>query len=167
MTNSGANNFLRVRDLMTEQVFTIAASTSLEDAARALSFHRVTGAPVIDAGRVVGVISKTDLADPRRCPGNHAGTVRDAMTPTLRAVRPSDSAMMAVVLMAMERVHRVVVVSERGKLAGIVTAMDVMMALARGEQLAPVESEWAESERHSDPAVAISYVNLQAVELLG
>jgi len=50
---------------MTAEVITLAASTSVDDAARSLTFHQVTGAPVLDGGRIVGVVSKSDLVDPR------------------------------------------------------------------------------------------------------
>lgn len=145
---------VRVRDLMTAEVVTLAASTSVDDAARSLTFHQVGGAPVLDHGRIVGVVSKSDLVDPRHRAGRDAHpAVSEVMTKVVRAVRPGDPAMMAVRLMVNESVHRAVVVDERGKLVGIVSPMDVLAALARGDALQrhdPLTE--ARAEEHADPA---------------
>jgi CBS-domain-containing membrane protein len=144
---------VRVRDLMTAEVVTLAASTSVDDAARSLTFHQVGGAPVLDHGRIVGVVSKSDLVDPRHRGGGARPAVREVMTKVVRAVRPGDPAMMAVRLMVDENVHRAVVVDERGKLVGIVSPMDVLAALARGDALQTHDPLYeARREQHADPA---------------
>jgi CBS domain-containing protein len=52
---------LTARDLMTQDVFTLAETMPLRDAARALVARGVSGAPVVDAaGRCVGVLSAGD-----------------------------------------------------------------------------------------------------------
>jgi len=151
-----AGKTVRVRDIMTSDVITLAASTTVDDAARSLTFHHVGGAPVLDRGSIVGVVSKSDLVDPRhRVTPEERPTVRDAMTRIVRAVRPTDPAMLAVRLMANEGMHRAVVVDERGKLVGIVTPMDVLRALARGQPIQYDDPLYVErTERHADPAVA-------------
>lgn len=154
--NNGSTRTLRVRDIMTPEVITLVASTSLDDAARSLTFHKVSGAPVMEHGRIVGVVSKTDLVDPRHRPyATGERTVGDAMTAVIYAVRPGDPALSAVRLMVEEGVHRVVVVNDDRRLAGIVSTMDVMRALASGARLQD-EQEW-----HADPAVAVEYVDLR------
>ena len=51
---------LRISDVMTRDVFTLAASTPAETAAWELIVRGFTGAPVRDArGRLVGVLSRT------------------------------------------------------------------------------------------------------------
>jgi CBS-domain-containing membrane protein len=143
---------VRVRDIMTAEVVTLAASTSVEDAARSLTFHQVGGAPVLDHGRIVGVVSKSDLVDPRHRTGGGQPAVREVMTKVVRAVRPGDPAMMAVRLMVNENVHRALVVDERGKLVGIVSSMDALSALARGDALQTHDALFdARSEQHADP----------------
>lgn len=52
---------LTVRDLMTRDVVTVDPDLSLRDAVEAFSAHRVTGAPVTSGGRVVGVLSASDV----------------------------------------------------------------------------------------------------------
>jgi len=84
---------------------------------------------------LVGVVALSDLADPRRRSPATAGTVEDAMTRTVFAVRAGDPVMSAVHLMIDQDIHRAVVVNDDGGIAGIVAPMDVLRALARGVDL--------------------------------
>ena len=52
---------LTVRDLMTRDVVTVDPDLSLRDAVEAFAAHRVSGAPVTSGGRVVGVLSASDV----------------------------------------------------------------------------------------------------------
>jgi CBS-domain-containing membrane protein len=123
---------LRVRDVMTEAILLLRAEMSIEEAWEHLHANSVTGAPVLDAkGRLVGVLSNYDLADPRRRAAGDAHRVADVMTRVVYAVRADDSALAAVRLMAEENIHRVVVVNDDGSLAGMVVPMDVLCELAR------------------------------------
>jgi CBS domain-containing protein len=153
---------LRVREIMTTEVSTIAASASVEEAARRLSELRISGAPVVAKGRILGVLSKSDLVDPEsRAANGDRPTVEQVMTPMVYAVRPADPVMLAVRLMAAEGIHRVVVVDQGGKLVGIVSTLDVVHALARGERV----QDLVEEPVHADPAVAVQYVDLRTFEL--
>lgn len=126
---------LKIRDIMSRNVFTLSEQASLEDAAWGLTANGVSGAPVRDAnGRLVGVLSKSDLVDPDRGQDGEERTVGEAMTPALLAMNADEPAMAAVRLMVADGIHRVIVIDERGRLAGIVTPMDVLRALA-AEQL--------------------------------
>ncbi|MBA3689046.1 MAG: CBS domain-containing protein [Chloroflexi bacterium] len=60
---TAATTDLRVADLMTIDPIVISVDASIEDAEELLRRYCITGLPVIDlAGRLVGVISQTDLA---------------------------------------------------------------------------------------------------------
>jgi CBS-domain-containing membrane protein len=166
-TRRSPGKTLRVRDIMTPDVISLVATTSVDEAARCLTFHQVTGAPVLDQGRIVGVVSKSDLVDPRyrSAPADEL-TVRDAMTRAVHAVRPGDPAMLAVRLMVQEGVHRMVVVDDQGRLAGIVSAMDVLRALARGDAVQENDPTYDERhERHAEPALATGYIDLTVFEV--
>lgn len=52
---------LRLRDIMTKNVISIAHDMSIRDAMAVLASRHISGAPVREGGRVVGVISNTDL----------------------------------------------------------------------------------------------------------
>ena len=50
-----------IRDVMTRNVLTVAPETTLRDAVELLAFNHLSGAPVMDGQRLVGVISASDL----------------------------------------------------------------------------------------------------------
>ena len=137
---------LRLRDIMTPRVFTATPDMSLRDAMELLSKHHVSGAPVIDGGKVVGIFSATDLlayvADLndttpsltfRRRRGRAAPledvTVDEVMTRHVESL-PADCAVEeAATLMGSKQIHRILVVSG-GEMMGIVSTSDVAKAVA-------------------------------------
>jgi CBS domain-containing protein len=52
---------MRLRDIMTRDVVSVSPDVSLQDAMALFSTKHVSGAPVISNGRVLGVVSATDL----------------------------------------------------------------------------------------------------------
>lgn len=137
MVDATMNGMLRVRDIMTRHVFALTTDASLDQAQWSFSSNEISGAPVRDlAGKLVGVISKSDLVDPMKHDSAHHGTVGEAMTPAVWAVHPDDPVMEAVRLMVEKSIHRVLVVRGPGQLEGIVTAMSVLRAIASGSDVA-------------------------------
>lgn len=141
---------MRVRDVMTADVIWLDASAPVEEARRTLVGEHIGGAPVLDGGRVVGVVSKSDLVDPAR-DAEHQISIRDVMTPLVHYLRPGDQAAAAIDMMLRQHIHRVIVVREGNHLAGVVTQTDILRAIQAGAQLVGGEPD---AERHSDPASA-------------
>jgi CBS domain-containing protein len=54
---------LRLRDIMTSDVLTISPELSIRDAMALFSTRHVSGAPVLASGKVLGVVSATDLME--------------------------------------------------------------------------------------------------------
>ena len=54
---------LRLRDVMTTDVVTVDPDMTLRDAMELLARRHVSGAPVMTGGKVVGVVSSTDLME--------------------------------------------------------------------------------------------------------
>ena len=50
-----------VKNVMTRKVITVDAGTPIEEAARIMADKKIGGLPVVDAGKVVGMITETDL----------------------------------------------------------------------------------------------------------
>src|SRR5882672_9873374 len=125
---------IKISDVMTRDVFTLDASTPAETAAWELSVRGFTGAPVRDArGRLVGVLSRSDLTDPERVQGDLGDkAVQDLMTPALFSLDPSESVNRAIRLMVREGIRRVLVMEKNGALVGILTASDVLRQMAWG-----------------------------------
>jgi acetoin utilization protein AcuB len=54
-------NRLLVREVMTRHVVVVHAETPIQEAAQLMVDHKIGGLPVVDDGRVVGVITETDI----------------------------------------------------------------------------------------------------------
>lgn len=52
---------LTVGEVMTKDVVTVAEDTPVEDAARVMTDHKISGLPVVRDGQLVGIITETDL----------------------------------------------------------------------------------------------------------
>jgi CBS domain-containing protein len=118
---------------------------TVAEAAAFLASRGFSAAPVIDdAGRPVGVISRTDLlrnqarsavypAPPSDSAGGPApdAVVRDVMTPVVFCVHPDDPAAEVVEKMLALNIRRLFVVDDAGVLVGVVSAFDVLRGLGR------------------------------------
>jgi acetoin utilization protein AcuB len=52
---------VKVKDVMSKKVITVAKDTPIEEAARIMADKKIGGLPVVDFDRVVGMITETDL----------------------------------------------------------------------------------------------------------
>ncbi|MEN8160464.1 MAG: CBS domain-containing protein [Myxococcota bacterium] len=52
---------LRARDVMAKDVFSVSPERTLLELEQELARQRITGAPVLDHGRVVGIVSRADI----------------------------------------------------------------------------------------------------------
>jgi CBS domain-containing protein len=138
MTKAAFPSVTRVQDIMSRDVVVLRHDQSPLEAADVLSQRGIGGAPVFCGDRLVGVVSKSDLVDPR-----HGGEARleHFMTKTVFAVRPTDPAMLAVQLMLDEGVHRVLVVDESKRLIGVITPIDVCKAVRAEKPLSYSSAE--------------------------
>ena len=127
---------LRIKDIMTKDVYAVEADASAEEAAWGLTRRHIGGAPARDAdGNLVGVLSSSDLVNPEPAQWIRGeATVADLMNPVVISLYADDPALAAVDEMAKRNIHRVIVLDEESRLAGIVTPMDVVRAVARGQR---------------------------------
>lgn len=53
---------LKAKDIMTGDLITVKPTTTIEDLARTLTEHNISGAPVVnDAGDLIGIVTENDL----------------------------------------------------------------------------------------------------------
>ena len=131
------------RDVMTQDVITVRDDQDVWSVSWTFVHRHITGAPVIDAqGRLVGVISQTDLAvfiwgqasageefyvGLKRDPDGTRAPVlaRDLMTRKVVQAGPRTGLNQLARTMRRYRIHRLPITSGR-KLLGIVTTMDLL-----------------------------------------
>lgn len=128
-----------IADVMRQRVICAFPEMKLDALAAVFLQEGISGVPVVDdAGRPIGVVSKTDLlrnlytrggADAVETSG--AFTVADIMMPIALVLPQNESLSRAAALMAFEGIHRVLVVRADGSITGIITALDVVRWLAK------------------------------------
>ena len=136
---------------MEENWPTLSPEQTVEDAIKLFAESSISGAPVVEDGRLVGIVTEGDLifqdAD-IKSPGfldilggiiplgdwneyrqealKSAGvTVDEVMTREVKTVSPDDSLSEAATIMAEERIKLLPVAEER-RLRGVVTRMDIL-----------------------------------------
>jgi CBS domain-containing protein len=110
---------------MTTSVVSVAPADSVDEAARLLTFHDVSGLPVCDGGRVVGVVSEADLI------GKSGSKVGDVMTSPAITIAESTGLEQVAEQLTRQRIRRVPVVDAGGNLVGIVSRRDVLVWASR------------------------------------
>ncbi len=125
---------LRVEQVMTEKVLTLRPDASLRDAKELFRVNRISGAPVLRDGELVGIVSIEDiiLALER---GEIDLPVHERMTRRVVTVREDETVMQAVNKFAKLRLGRLPVVNEQGALVGIVTRSDIVRGLLKAIDL--------------------------------
>jgi hypothetical protein len=112
-----------VRDLMKTEVVTVPPGLPVQAAAELLAFHRISGLPVLDEGRLVGVVTEADVI------GKRGGTVAEIMTGDPVTVTEDTPARDLANLLTRRGIRRVPVV-RAGELVGIVSRGDVVRWVA-------------------------------------
>ncbi len=121
---------------MTRDVVTVPSTATVADALDTLNVHTIRHLPVLDDGRVVGILSDRDLR--RAMTGRpDETTVADVLTADPVTVGPEDRVEKAARLLVEHDVGCVPVV-DGGRLVGIVTASDLLRAyVEHGKAPAP------------------------------
>jgi CBS domain-containing protein len=160
---------MNARDIMTPTVFTITPDTTIREIADLLLARRISGVPVLEGERLVGIVSEGDLlrrheiGTDRRSSGNpwwmrfflgpldpaeyvksHAVRAADVMTTAPITVAEDTPAPRIAALFEKHGIKRVPVMRGQ-RLVGIVTRANLVQALARTAR--------PESSRRSDGAI--------------
>ena len=152
----------RVSEIMTPHVQTVSQNATMTEAAEMLVQHRISGLPVVDEmGKCVGVLSNADLV--RRCwqnsicgdvpiSGSEAvvfeggpssplhveqtpeDRVARYMSPAVQTIAPDCPVVEAARFMTAGGIHRLIVVDHSACPVGIVSALDVLRAVANSDE---------------------------------
>jgi len=119
---------LRCREIMTKNVKTASSSSSLRDVAALMRDGDMGAVPVVDDGKLIGIVTDRDIVVRAVVEGKDASTpISVAMSSELFTVRPDDFVFEAVRLMGDKQVRRIPVVGDGGELAGIISMADVAL----------------------------------------
>lgn len=147
---------MKIEEIMTTDVITVSTSDSVEQCAKLLQEHNISGLPVLDeSGKVAGIVTEGDLirrASRIKAPGYleilggliYLGSPKkfvdelqramsleagQLMTKDVISVKPGEEIEKAATLMVEEGISRLPVLDADGKLVGIVSRRDIMSRL--------------------------------------
>jgi len=147
---------LTARDVMTKEVVTVTMETTIRELAGIITAHRIGSVPVVDsAGNLVGIVTESDLIEQdksfhiptvislfdwviylesekrfeKELKRMTARTVGDICAREVVTVTPDTPVNAIADIMSTRKIHAVPVVEE-GKLAGIVSRIDLIRSMA-------------------------------------
>jgi CBS domain-containing membrane protein len=143
---------LTVRDIMTTDVATVHADTSLRDAARILLERRISGLPVTDANnKLVGIVTEADFLCAMGIPCHHPAhnlwqtlesmfrhhpapvntpsKVADIMAKQIITIHDNNTLHEVIDTMKHHHIKRVVVTNEQQQVLGIITRSNLVQVL--------------------------------------
>ena len=113
-----------VEEIMTQSVVSVEATDHLADAEAVLATIAARHAPVLQDGRLVGILSDRDLRRARGHGQDGDAAVHTVMTRDVQAARPSDAASAAASLMIHGKISALPIVAD--ELVGIVSSSDIV-----------------------------------------
>ncbi len=122
---------LKIEQVMTREVQTVSPSMQMHEVLNLFRETRISGAPVVDNGQVVGLISLEDLIRALRDLGRGElkAAVTNYMSTQIVGIRAYDPIVEALKLFTRTRFGRLVVTDEAGRLVGIITKGDITRGL--------------------------------------
>ena len=114
------------KDIMTTHVVVTTTSATVAEAGGTLAKNKISGMPVLNEdGRMVGILSQTDMLGP----AEHA-PVAAVMTRDVVSVAPDMPVGKIAKTLADQAINRVPVIDAAGNLVGIVSRADIVAAVA-------------------------------------
>ncbi|MDX2244858.1 MAG: chloride channel protein [Leptolyngbyaceae cyanobacterium bins.302] len=123
--NDGLWAKLSAAEVMQTKVETLDSGMTVEEVVRAFSNSHHRGFPVMAQGRLVGIVTQTDLDKVTQRQLPLTALLADIMTPKPITVAPNDTLGRVLYLLSRNRLSRLPVVEHR-KLVGIITRSDIL-----------------------------------------
>ena len=129
---------MTVKDLIGSRadVYSIPHDTTVHDAARYLRDRQVRSVGVLEAGRLVGVVSQSDISDKvaaeNKCPAWMR--VTEIMSTRLVTVAPDRSLPDCLRLMEQNGIYHLLVLDQSGGYRGMLSVTDLLSVIASDEK---------------------------------
>jgi CBS domain-containing protein len=148
---------MKAKDIMSVEVVTVTKDVTVQDTAKLLTEHKISGLPVMEGKKVIGMVTEGDLIfqdrklDPPafiellggviflKDPNKYlegfrkmiATRVEDLMTTKVISVREDTPIEEIAATMTEKRINRIPVLNEKGELVGIVSRQDLVKSLIK------------------------------------
>ena len=141
-SEASAISRMRCREIMTKNVKTATRDMTLQQVAAIMRDGDMGAVPVVENGKLVGIVTDRDIVVRSVADGHGAETeIGDAMTGEVYGVKPDDYVFEAVRLMGDKQVRRVPVVNEQVELVGIIAMADVALEMEDEREIAETLEE--------------------------
>lgn len=142
------NQFFRpIRDFCQRNVVTCAAADGVVDVVARMRERNISSVVVVGDGRPLGILTDRDLRNKVVAQGRDPNTlhVADIMNAPLAVIGEDDVLYEALYRMSRLKIHRLVVVTPGGELAGIITDTDILRLQAHSPHQLVLDIEKADS----------------------
>ena len=131
-------NYLRCSDIMTKDVTICSPQTMLREVADKMQDDNVGSIPVVDGGRLVGIVTDRDIVCRVIAEGQEtrATPASAAMSEDLVTCTPDESVIDAIRKMGEHQIRRIPVCDINGRLRGIIAVADIALEAERDRDLA-------------------------------
>jgi len=133
---------LKVGQAMVREVITVPPQSTMAEFREVLRANRISGTPVVEEGRMIGIVSLEDLIEALAA-GEMNATVDQKMTPDPMTIYADEPLVHAVSKFSRFRFGRFPVINREGELIGILTQGDIVRAMLR-----QLEVDYHEEEIH-------------------
>lgn len=120
---------MKVVELMNKDVVTCHPTEKLNIILNKLELFNIAGMPVVDKGKLVGMVCQSDILRGLKTGSMTELSVSDVMTSDVVTVPPTESAVLVAKIMVEKHINRVPIVDNE-KVVGIVTRGDIIKAVA-------------------------------------
>ena len=131
---------LKTAEVMSRRLVTATPQMTMREVKGLLRDRRISGLPVLDGDRLVGIVSIEDLILSLER-GDLDSPVRDHMTTRVHTINEGESAVRALSVFSQLHVGRLPVLDSAGKLVGIITPDDITRGVLRALQNAYHDEE--------------------------
>lgn len=133
---------IRCREIMTKNVRTATREMTLREVAGLMRDGDMGAVPVVDNGKLIGIVTDRDIVVRAVSEGKDASTpIAEVMTTELFTVGPDDFVFEAIRLMGDKQIRRIPVVDTGDKLVGIIAIADVALETEDEREIAETIEE--------------------------
>lgn len=120
----------KVSDLATKTLISLRPNMSIKECAKVLVENRINGAPIIENGKLVGILTESEIVDAISRKDWEKLKAKDIAIKEVYTIDENDEIITCVNKMLKYDVGRLIVVS-KGKPVGIITRTDILMRLIK------------------------------------
>lgn len=133
---------LKVAQAMSSDIISVPPSLTMAEFGEILRTNGISGTPVVEGDRMVGIVSTEDLIKALKA-GEMDATVGEKMVPNPETLYPDEPLVHAIGKFSKLKYGRFPIISHKGDMVGIITPGDIAQAMLR-----QLEADYHEEEMH-------------------